>query len=79
MTLKWQAAARAAPRPTAGPRIRPRLGIPALSCATTTSKPARGGMYDQPSVRMVVTEPPPEEPSTSLRMGRRRVRASFSR
>ena len=56
------AASRAAPRPATEPRPSPTVGTVAMFC-TTISQPRTPGTLARPVVSMVLTEPPPPEPS----------------
>ena len=69
-TEKCAAARCAAPRPATEPRPSATRGtVPMFS--TTHSQPLTPGTFERPSVSMVLTEPPPPEPSTMRTSGRR--------
>lgn len=63
---------------TAGPRTAARLGRPMLRPLIASRNPGTPGTYDHPFVLMVLTDPPPEDPSVSLTIGSCIARASFS-
>src|ERR1700749_5001302 len=78
ITEKWQAVTLAAPSPIAGPTIAPRFGIPAFIAFATVLNVRSIGKYDHPEVLIVVTLPPPLDPSTSLMFGSLRAIESSS-
>lgn len=79
ISLRWVTGKSREHLPTIGPNNAARLGIPILSCSAAILKPGLLGMYEKPCFTIVLTDPPPEDPSANLIIGKRKESASISR